>query len=89
MGAPIARNLIGAGHALTVYNRTRSRAFKLLKDNRLLLEAAEERAVPMPLASLVRDRFMAAMATGLSESDWAAIARVSYRNAGLNKEGDE
>jgi 3-hydroxyisobutyrate dehydrogenase-like beta-hydroxyacid dehydrogenase len=26
MGAPVARNLIGAGHALTVYNRTRSRA---------------------------------------------------------------
>jgi 3-hydroxyisobutyrate dehydrogenase-like beta-hydroxyacid dehydrogenase len=66
--------------------------FKLplgLKDNRLLLAAAEERAVPMPLASLVRDRFLAAMATGLGESDWSAIARVSYRNAGLNKEGDE
>ena len=26
MGAPVARNLIGVGHALTVYNRTRSRA---------------------------------------------------------------
>jgi 3-hydroxyisobutyrate dehydrogenase-like beta-hydroxyacid dehydrogenase len=176
MGAPMARNLIEAGHVLTVYNRTRSSAeefeplgarvastsgeaaasvmklagnflitalieglaesfalvrkygveadsflevltgslfnapvyknygamiaadrfepvgFKLplgLKDNRLLLAAAEERAVPMPLASLVRDRFLAAMATGLGESDWAAMARVSDRNAGLKKEGDE
>jgi 3-hydroxyisobutyrate dehydrogenase-like beta-hydroxyacid dehydrogenase len=53
------------------------------KDNRLLLAAAEEVAVPMPMASLVRDRFIAAMAEGLGESDWAAIARISYRDAGL------
>ena len=60
--------------------------FKLplgLKDNRLLLAAAEEAAVPMPFASVVRDRFLTAMATGLSESDWAAIARISYENAGI------
>jgi 3-hydroxyisobutyrate dehydrogenase-like beta-hydroxyacid dehydrogenase len=53
------------------------------KDNRLLLAAAEEAAVPMPMASLVRDRFIAALAQGLGESDWAAIARISYRDAGL------
>jgi 3-hydroxyisobutyrate dehydrogenase-like beta-hydroxyacid dehydrogenase len=66
--------------------------FKLplgLKDNRLLLAAAEERAVPMPLASLVRDRFVTALAQGLSDSDWAAIARISYQNAGLRKEANE
>lgn len=60
--------------------------FKLplgMKDNRLLLAAAEEAAVPMPLASLVHDRFVAALAQGLGESDWAAIARISYLNAGL------
>ena len=38
----------------------------------------------MPLASLVRDRFVTALAYGLGESDWAAIARVSAENAGLN-----
>jgi 3-hydroxyisobutyrate dehydrogenase-like beta-hydroxyacid dehydrogenase len=54
-----------------------------LKDNRLLLGAAEEAAVPMPLASLVRDRFLAALAQGLGKSDWAAIARISSRDAGL------
>jgi 3-hydroxyisobutyrate dehydrogenase-like beta-hydroxyacid dehydrogenase len=54
-----------------------------LKDNRLLLAAAEDVAVPMPMASLVRDQFMAALAQGLGEADWSAIARVSYRNAGL------
>jgi len=60
--------------------------FKLplgFKDNRLLLEAAEDLEVPMPMASLVHDRFVAALAQGLGEADWSAIARVSYRNAGL------
>lgn len=60
--------------------------FKLplgFKDNRLLLAAAEEARVPMPMASLVHDRFVAALARGLGESDWAAIARLSYQNAGL------
>jgi 3-hydroxyisobutyrate dehydrogenase-like beta-hydroxyacid dehydrogenase len=63
--------------------------FKLplgFKDNRLLLAAAEEATVPMPMASLIHDRFVAALARGLGESDWAAIARVSYDNAGLRKE---
>jgi hypothetical protein len=35
------------------------------------------------MASLVHDHFLAAMAQGLANADWAAIARVSYRNAGL------
>src|SRR6266478_859497 len=63
--------------------------FKLplgFKDNRLLLSAAEEAAVPMPMASLVHDRFVAALAQGLGESDWAAIARIAYQDAGLGKE---
>jgi 3-hydroxyisobutyrate dehydrogenase-like beta-hydroxyacid dehydrogenase len=60
--------------------------FKLplgLKDNRLLLAAAEEAAVPMPMASLIRDRFLAALAQGMSESDWSAISRISAKEAGL------
>jgi 3-hydroxyisobutyrate dehydrogenase-like beta-hydroxyacid dehydrogenase len=60
--------------------------FKLplgMKDNRLLLAAAEEAAVPMPMASLVRDRFLAALAQGMSESDWSAISRISAKEAGL------
>ena len=60
--------------------------FKLplgMKDNRLVLLAAEEAAVPMPVASLIHDRFVAAMAQGLADADWSAIARVSYRDAGL------
>ena len=55
-----------------------------MKDNSLVLAAAEEASVPMPLASLVHDRFVTAMATGLGESDWSAIGAVSFRNAGLS-----
>lgn len=54
-----------------------------MKDNRLALEAAEAAAVPMPIASLVRDRMLAATAQGMGEADWAAIARISFREAGL------
>ena len=59
--------------------------FKLplgLKDNRLLL-AAEENAVPMPMASLIRDRFLAALGQGMGELDWSAISRISAKEAGL------
>jgi 3-hydroxyisobutyrate dehydrogenase-like beta-hydroxyacid dehydrogenase len=54
-----------------------------MKDNRLLLVAAEEAKVPMPVASLIHERFVAALAQGLSEADWSAIARISFLNAGL------
>jgi 3-hydroxyisobutyrate dehydrogenase-like beta-hydroxyacid dehydrogenase len=60
--------------------------FKLplgFKDNRLVLAAAEEAAVPMPMASLVHDRFVAAMALGLANADWSAVAQIAYKNAGL------
>jgi 3-hydroxyisobutyrate dehydrogenase-like beta-hydroxyacid dehydrogenase len=59
-------------------------ALKLgLKDVRLALAAAEECSTPMPIASLIRDHFIAAMAHGQAESDWSSISRVSARNAGL------
>jgi 3-hydroxyisobutyrate dehydrogenase-like beta-hydroxyacid dehydrogenase len=60
--------------------------FKLrlgLKDNHLVMAAADEVAVPMPMASLVHDRFVAAIAQGLENADWAGIARIAYQNAGL------
>ena len=54
-----------------------------LKDVRLVLEAAEEFAAPMPLASLIRDNFLSAMAHGQADQDWSSITRVPARNAGL------
>jgi len=54
-----------------------------MKDNRLVLAAAEEASVPMPMASLIRDRMLTATAQGQAEADWASIARISFREAGL------
>jgi 3-hydroxyisobutyrate dehydrogenase-like beta-hydroxyacid dehydrogenase len=59
-------------------------ALKLgLKDVRLALAAADFAGVPMPLASLVHDRFLAAGARGLGEIDWSGIARLVAADAGL------
>jgi len=80
--APVFRNY----GSMIASDKFEPAGFKLplgMKDNRLLLAAAEEAAVPMPMASLVHDRFVAALAQGLGESDWAAIARISYLSAGL------
>ena len=54
-----------------------------LKDVRLVLETAQECASPMPIASLVRDHLLSAIAQGQSDLDWSSIARVSARSAGL------
>ena len=59
-------------------------ALKLgLKDMRLALETADECGAPMPLASLIRDHFLSAVAHGQADQDWSSMARVSARNAGL------
>ena len=60
--------------------------FKLklgFKDLRLVQEAAEAAAVPMPLAGVLRDKFLAAMARGEGDLDWAAVARIAAVQAGL------
>jgi 3-hydroxyisobutyrate dehydrogenase-like beta-hydroxyacid dehydrogenase len=53
------------------------------KDLRLVQEAAESAAVPMPLAGVLRDRFLAALARDEGELDWAALARIAAVQAGL------
>ena len=52
------------------------------KDIRLTLAAAERWRVPMPLASLLRDRFVALLAQGGDALDWSAIARLAAQDAG-------
>ncbi|MFL6352216.1 MAG: NAD(P)-dependent oxidoreductase [Bryobacteraceae bacterium] len=54
-----------------------------LKDIRLVIEAADELAAPMPLASLIRDHLLSGAAHGQAELDWSSLARVVARNAGL------
>jgi 3-hydroxyisobutyrate dehydrogenase-like beta-hydroxyacid dehydrogenase len=55
-----------------------------LKDVRLVLDTAQECLSPMPLASLLRDRFLDAMAHGQESLDWSSVVQVSARNAGLS-----
>jgi 3-hydroxyisobutyrate dehydrogenase-like beta-hydroxyacid dehydrogenase len=53
------------------------------KDIRLVLAAAEGLNVPLPLASLLRDRFLALLAQGGARLDWSAIGRLAAKDAGL------
>jgi 3-hydroxyisobutyrate dehydrogenase-like beta-hydroxyacid dehydrogenase len=54
------------------------------KDIRLVLAAAEDLRVPMPLASLLRDRFLALLARGNDRLDWSAISTLSAMDAGIS-----
>jgi 3-hydroxyisobutyrate dehydrogenase-like beta-hydroxyacid dehydrogenase len=59
-------------------------ALKLgLKDIGLALDTAQECAAPMPIASLIRDHLLSAIALGQGESDWSSVSRIAARNAGL------
>jgi 3-hydroxyisobutyrate dehydrogenase-like beta-hydroxyacid dehydrogenase len=53
-----------------------------LKDVTLILAAAAEVHTPLPYASLVRDKCLAAQARGMSHLDWSAITEISRQNAG-------
>jgi 3-hydroxyisobutyrate dehydrogenase-like beta-hydroxyacid dehydrogenase len=52
------------------------------KDIRLALEAAGSLLVPMPLASLLRDRFLELLARGGESLDWSAIGGLAAQDAG-------
>ena len=52
------------------------------KDIHLVLTAAEELRVPMPVASLIRDRFLALLARGGAHLDWSAIGALAAWEAG-------
>jgi len=71
---------------LIVAGRWEPPGFKLrhgLKDVRLALVAGDEVDTPLPLASLMRDRYLSAVAWGWADLDWAALARVSAVEAGM------
>jgi 3-hydroxyisobutyrate dehydrogenase-like beta-hydroxyacid dehydrogenase len=53
-----------------------------LKDIKLTLAAADELRVPLPLASLVRDRFLTLLANGGDKLDWSAIGELAAKDAG-------
>jgi 3-hydroxyisobutyrate dehydrogenase-like beta-hydroxyacid dehydrogenase len=80
--APVYKNY-GAMIAKDSYEPA---GFKLnlgLKDIGLALEAAGAMSVPMPIASVVRDRFLTGIARGYQDMDWAALGRVCADDAGI------
>jgi 3-hydroxyisobutyrate dehydrogenase-like beta-hydroxyacid dehydrogenase len=82
LSAPVFKTYGG----LIVDEKYEQAGFKMsrgLKDIRLALAAAETLAVPLPVASLVRDHFLAGIAQGRGDSDWSYLAGLSARNAGL------
>ena len=54
-----------------------------LKDIRLVLEAGEHSRTPLPVAELLRSRFLTALAAGRDGLDWSGIAGVVREQAGL------
>jgi 3-hydroxyisobutyrate dehydrogenase-like beta-hydroxyacid dehydrogenase len=54
-----------------------------LKDTELALDAAKAGPAPLPIASLLRDRYLEALALGQGELDWCAIADLSRLHANV------
>jgi 3-hydroxyisobutyrate dehydrogenase-like beta-hydroxyacid dehydrogenase len=54
-----------------------------LKDINLILQMAAASLTPMPFASLMHDRWLASMAKGRENLDWAAVALDAFEEAGI------
>lgn len=54
-----------------------------LKDVELALEAGGDTGVPMPMAALMREQHVAAIARGYGDGDWAALGNYIAESAGL------
>jgi 3-hydroxyisobutyrate dehydrogenase-like beta-hydroxyacid dehydrogenase len=54
------------------------------KDIRLTIAAAESSRVPMPLASLLHDRFVRLLAQGGENLDWSALGHLAAQDAAGN-----
>jgi 3-hydroxyisobutyrate dehydrogenase-like beta-hydroxyacid dehydrogenase len=53
------------------------------KDIRLMLAAADDLRVALPIAGLLRDRFLTVLANGGDALDWSAIGALAIKDAGL------
>jgi 3-hydroxyisobutyrate dehydrogenase-like beta-hydroxyacid dehydrogenase len=74
--------IYGAAIAEERYEPPGFRLALTLKDLRLALAAAEEVSVPMPLADVVHESLLDAVAHGDGERDLAVLAKVSMRRVG-------
>jgi 3-hydroxyisobutyrate dehydrogenase-like beta-hydroxyacid dehydrogenase len=75
------------GYGNAIASRRHSPAgFRLplgLKDVEIVLRSGREVNAPMPTASLLRDRFVHALAMGRADLDWSALALGAREDAGL------
>ena len=55
---------------------------ELMPIGKLVLDSAERGGAPMPLASLLRDRFLTLLAHGGDNLDWSAIGGLAAKDAG-------
>jgi 3-hydroxyisobutyrate dehydrogenase-like beta-hydroxyacid dehydrogenase len=81
MNSPAYRN-----YGRMIIEKTPPPTFPLklgLKDLELALEAGRETNVPMPMAGVIREQHLAAIAQGYGEQDWAALGEFIAARAGL------
>ncbi len=78
----------GANIASRCYEPAGFKARLGLKDVRLILAAGEQESVPLPIASLVRDSLIDALAHGDGDKDWSVLAEGSMRRAGRSSKQD-
>jgi 3-hydroxyisobutyrate dehydrogenase-like beta-hydroxyacid dehydrogenase len=83
-GAPVYKNY-GALVADQAFEPAGFAAPLGYKDIRLVLAAADDLRVPLPLASLLRDRFLTLLAKGGGKLDWSAIGGLAAKDAHLVK----
>ena len=79
--APVYRNY-GTQIAEQRFDPAGFRLVLGLKDVGLALSAGHEQRVPLPLASLLRDNLLEAIAHGDGELDWSALSQVALRKSG-------
>jgi 3-hydroxyisobutyrate dehydrogenase-like beta-hydroxyacid dehydrogenase len=66
--------------------RYRPAGFRLslgLKDVTLAIDAGNDVTVPLPTASLVRDRMIRGIAQGEADADWSVLGALAAKDAGL------
>jgi 3-hydroxyisobutyrate dehydrogenase-like beta-hydroxyacid dehydrogenase len=82
-----ARSPIFEGYAKRIaagsYEPAGFKAILGLKDLRLVLAAGDANHVPLPIASLVRDQLLSAVAQGKGDLDWSVVARIAAERAGI------
>ena len=82
MNAPAYKN-----YGRMIIEKTPAPTFPLklgLKDVELALEAGDDTHVPMPMAGIIREQHLAAIAQGYGDQDWAALGEYIAQTAGLN-----